>query len=276
MKTSILVAGVLAAASLPGLALAQQVDASCLRSNSNSNTQGTLLGGAGGALAGSVLAGKHNRGLGAVLGAVGGAVIGNRLANSRNDPCPEGYYRDPNYRPAYVAPQPAYGYSQPAPAYGYGQSQQQAGYGQAAPAYGYGQPQRETGYGQPAPAYGYSQPTPAPAYGYGQAQREAGYGQPASAYGDGQPRREAGYGRDRSVSERLDAMQQRIQRHAGDGSLNQYEARSAYRELAGIRSMNRRLSDRDGGQANARDQAYLQQRLDTLGQRLKDDRGGGN
>ena len=108
MKLSLLSVGVLAVVALPGLAAAQDY-AGCVRSNQNSNTEGTLLGAAGGALAGSALAGRHDRGLGAVLGAVGGGVIGNRVANSRNDPCPSGYYREANSQPAYGQPQRAYG-----------------------------------------------------------------------------------------------------------------------------------------------------------------------
>ena len=71
MKLSLLSVGILAAVALPGLAAAQDY-AGCVRSNQNSNTEGTLLGSPGGALAGSALAGRHDRGLGAVLGAVGG------------------------------------------------------------------------------------------------------------------------------------------------------------------------------------------------------------
>ena len=128
MKLKFLTVGLLAAVALPGIAAAQETSG-CLRSNQASNTEGTLLGAAGGALAGSALAGKHDRGIGAVLGALGGGVIGNRVANARNDPCPTGYYRDPNYQPAYAQPQyapqqPAYAqprpeYVQPQPAYGY-------------------------------------------------------------------------------------------------------------------------------------------------------------
>ena len=36
-------------------------------------------------------------------------MIGNRVADSRNDPCPSGYYREANSQPAYGQPQRAYG-----------------------------------------------------------------------------------------------------------------------------------------------------------------------
>ena len=139
MNNKLILAGVMAAL-LPGAALAQPADPACVRSNTNSQVQGTVLGAGAGALLGSVLAGRHSRGEGAVLGAVGGGVAGNVIAGQRNDPCPPGYY---------YPPQPQ----------GYGQQ----GYGQQ----GYGQP----GYGQP----GYAPPPPGNGYGPG-----PGYGPQAS------------------------------------------------------------------------------------------------
>jgi outer membrane lipoprotein SlyB len=43
---------------------------------------GTIVGGVGGAVVGSAVAGRHDRGTGAVLGAIGGALLGNAIASS--------------------------------------------------------------------------------------------------------------------------------------------------------------------------------------------------
>ncbi len=45
-------------------------------------TGGTIIGGVGGAVAGSALAGRGDRGVGALLGGLGGALIGNAIASS--------------------------------------------------------------------------------------------------------------------------------------------------------------------------------------------------
>jgi outer membrane lipoprotein SlyB len=43
---------------------------------------GTIIGGVGGAIAGSALAGRGSRGVGALLGGLGGAVLGTAIASS--------------------------------------------------------------------------------------------------------------------------------------------------------------------------------------------------
>ncbi len=43
---------------------------------------GTIIGGIGGAVAGSALAGRGSRGAGALLGGIGGALLGNAIASS--------------------------------------------------------------------------------------------------------------------------------------------------------------------------------------------------
>ena len=43
---------------------------------------GTIIGGVGGAVAGSAIAGRGDRGVGALLGGIGGALIGNAIASS--------------------------------------------------------------------------------------------------------------------------------------------------------------------------------------------------
>jgi hypothetical protein len=78
-----------------------------LTSNPNSTAAGALLGGVAGALLGSAVAGRHDRGAGAVLGGLGGAVAGGAIGNSRSQgvACPQGYvYRAPP--PVYYVPPP--------------------------------------------------------------------------------------------------------------------------------------------------------------------------
>ena len=45
-------------------------------------TGGTIVGGVGGAVVGSAVAGRGDRGVGAVLGGLGGALLGNAIASS--------------------------------------------------------------------------------------------------------------------------------------------------------------------------------------------------
>jgi len=47
---------------------------------------GTIIGGVGGAVAGSALAGRGSHGVGALLGGIGGALIGNAVASSDRHP----------------------------------------------------------------------------------------------------------------------------------------------------------------------------------------------
>ena len=119
MKNKVILAGVMAAM-LPAAALAQPADPNCVASNTNSRVAGTVLGAGAGALLGSVLAGRHNRGEGAVLGAVGGGIGGNVIAGSRNQPCPPGYYYGPNGPPPPGGPGPGYNNGYPPPNGGYG------------------------------------------------------------------------------------------------------------------------------------------------------------
>jgi outer membrane lipoprotein SlyB len=48
--------------------------------------EGTVIGGVGGALAGSALAGRGSHGEGAILGAIGGALLGTAIAGSDRHP----------------------------------------------------------------------------------------------------------------------------------------------------------------------------------------------
>jgi hypothetical protein len=59
-------------------------------------TGGTLIGAGAGAVLGSAIAGRNDRGLGAVLGGIGGAIAGNTIAKSKGD-CARAYgYYDTN------------------------------------------------------------------------------------------------------------------------------------------------------------------------------------
>ena len=70
------------------------------------------------------------------------------------------------------------------------------------------------------------------------------------------------------VHERIDFMQDRINRAAGQGWISRHEIARANRELTFIRSEDRRLRYQDGGELRPEDRDYLQGRLDALSQRL--------
>jgi osmotically inducible lipoprotein OsmB len=65
------------------LVSATTVDArTCRRLN---KTEGAVVGAAGGAVLGNVIAGRGNRGTGTILGAVAGGVAGHEIARTRYD-----------------------------------------------------------------------------------------------------------------------------------------------------------------------------------------------
>jgi hypothetical protein len=70
------------------------------------------------------------------------------------------------------------------------------------------------------------------------------------------------------IRERIDFMQQRIDRASANGWISPEESRYAYHELNFIRSEDQRLHYQDGGRLSPPDHDYLQQRLDSLSQRL--------
>jgi hypothetical protein len=70
------------------------------------------------------------------------------------------------------------------------------------------------------------------------------------------------------VHERIDFMQDRINRSYSDGRISRRESGDANRELNFIRSEDQRLRYQDGGRLRPEDRDYLQGRLDNLGQRL--------
>jgi hypothetical protein len=180
MRIKLLVSGLVMAATLPGLALAQPYDPGCVQSNQDNRAAGTVLGAIGGALLGGAIAGRHDRGAGVVVGGVGGAVAGNAIAGSADHPCPAGYY--------------------------------------------------------------YGPPPPGP-----------------NGFWDGAPR---------TLHERYDFMQSRIDRAAQAGWIAPEEVHHAYHELRFIRSEDARLRDQDGGHLRPEDRDYLEGRLDALSQRL--------
>ncbi len=120
----IYIAGALALAAAGALPAVASADTRCINPQTNTGT-GALVGAAGGAAVGSVLAGRHSRGEGALFGALGGAILGGAVGHSQVR-CPDGYYAyDDQTRQYYdnngavYAPPPGPGYGPPPPgAYG--------------------------------------------------------------------------------------------------------------------------------------------------------------
>ena len=86
----LLLASSLAVATAAAMPVAANAQVRCVNPQNNTTT-GALVGAAGGAAAGSLLAGRHDRGKGAILGALGGAVLGGVVGNHQTR-CPDGYY----------------------------------------------------------------------------------------------------------------------------------------------------------------------------------------
>ncbi len=107
---------------------------------------------------------------------------------------------------------------------------------------------------------GYYRPAPQPAYGPG----------PGPGPGYGPPPPGGGFwgSAPRGIHERIDFVQERINHGASAGRLSPREVRMANRDLNDIRRQEANLRDRDGGHLSPPDRDYLQQRLDTLSQRL--------
>ncbi|HLI65006.1 MAG TPA: glycine zipper domain-containing protein [Caulobacteraceae bacterium] len=95
MRTQVFLAGLSVAVALPAAVLAQPYDSGCVRANHDNHVAGTIVGGVTGAILGSAIAGRHDRGAGAVVGAGVGAVAGNAISRSNDHPCPEGYVYEP-------------------------------------------------------------------------------------------------------------------------------------------------------------------------------------
>ena len=130
-----------AAGSLPAVASA---DTRCINPQTNTGT-GALVGAAGGAAAGSLLAGRHSRGEGAILGALGGAVLGGAIGHSQVR-CPDGYYAYDDQTRQYYDNNGAVYAPQGGPGPGYGPPPPGA-YGGPPPGGAYGAPPPRGGYG---------------------------------------------------------------------------------------------------------------------------------
>ncbi|HEX4198081.1 MAG TPA: hypothetical protein VHZ26_11625 [Caulobacteraceae bacterium] len=76
------------------------------------------------------------------------------------------------------------------------------------------------------------------------------------------------YGAPQGLHERIDFMQDRINRASSRGVISPREAYDANQELNFIRSEDRRLHYQDGQYLAPQDRDYLQSRLDNLSQRL--------
>ncbi len=237
----LLIAGGLAAATLAAVPAAADAQVRCVNPQNNTTT-GALVGAAGGAAAGSLLAGRHDRGKGALLGALGGAVLGGVVGNQQTR-CPDGYYAQDasgRYYDNDGNPYQPNGYGPPPPSNGAYNN----GY---APQGGYGPP--------PGPGYnnGYGAPPP---------------GGPGYAGGNEGYWRGAGQG----IRARTDFLQQRIDRSVQNGQIGRRESANAYADLRDIRRQEARLRERDGGRLNEADRAYLQDRLDRAFRNLHFDR----
>ena len=125
----IFIAGALALATTGALPAAASAATRCINPQTNTGT-GALVGAAGGAAAGSLLAGRGSRGEGAVLGALGGALLGGAIGHSQVR-CPDGYYAYDDQTRQYYDNNGAV-YAPPPPGPGYGPPQG-AGYGPPPP-----------------------------------------------------------------------------------------------------------------------------------------------
>ncbi|MFT4089682.1 MAG: glycine zipper 2TM domain-containing protein [Asticcacaulis sp.] len=63
-------------------------DGYCYQKNSQARTKGTVIGAAGGAVLGNVVAGKGNKTEGTVLGGILGGIIGNQVAKNQQNKNP--------------------------------------------------------------------------------------------------------------------------------------------------------------------------------------------
>ena len=81
-------------------------------------------------------------------------------------------------------------------------------------------------------------------------------------------RRDFWYGAPEGVHERIDFMQDRIDRAIRGGWLSRREARDITGQMRHIRQEDRRLEYQDGGRLRPQDRDYLEGLLDNLSQRL--------
>jgi len=93
---------------------------------------------------------------------------------------------------------------------------------------------------------------------------------PAYGPGDGPPPGGGGFwaGAPTRLHDRIDFIQNRINRGASNGRINPRDARYANHDLNDIRRQENDMRNRDGGHLSPPDRDYLQSRLDNLSQRL--------
>jgi len=115
VKTTILLAGLVASAAIPLMASAQPYDRGCVEANRANRAAGTVIGGVLGAVIGSNVAGHGARTGGAIVGGATGAIAGNAIAGANNHPCPAGYvYEGPPPEPATYGDRYGFWYGAPA------------------------------------------------------------------------------------------------------------------------------------------------------------------
>ena len=90
MRKLFLIAGLAAVAAAPMTVSTAEARTACERDRSNTRIAGTVGGGLLGALAGRAIAGRGENTEGMIIGGVAGAVAGNQLLKKKN-PCPTGY-----------------------------------------------------------------------------------------------------------------------------------------------------------------------------------------
>jgi hypothetical protein len=247
MARHALIAAIVAAAALAPLAASAQN--ACEQAKTNQRVGGTLLGAGIGAAIGSQLAGHGSRGEGAVLGAVGGGIIGNQASKSNRDCSGYGYYDGSGTWHANVSGY--YDRDHNWIAANNGGYYDNGGVWHA----------RGSGY---MDSDGYWVASGAPV------------GQP---YADNGPPYAGGYGSDASytsqrysVRQREDWLDQQISAGQQDASLTPREAWQVRRDLNDIRRREAAYRRPDGSLRD-RDRQYLQSRLDSLSDRLRDLRG---
>ncbi len=81
-------------------------------------------------------------------------------------------------------------------------------------------------------------------------------------------RRDFWYGAPQDIDQRIDFLQNRIDRSISGGWLSRREARDITGQMRHIRREDRRLEYQDGGRLRPQDRDYLESLLDNLSQRL--------
>jgi hypothetical protein len=250
MRKQLLVAGIAAAVLIPSFAMAQTT---CEQRSTN-RTVGTVGGAVVGALLGSAIAGHGHKGDGAIVGGVGGAVVGNQISKGEKD-CQHAYgYYDSNsqWHASGVSREAASGYYD-----------REGRWVDGAPNGHYA----SDGRWQAGPSAGYA------AGYYDNNNRWVASAPSANGYGRSASYETQGYGQNmpRDIPTRLSFIDQRIRDGVDNGSISRREAHNDIRELRAIRSQAANMSHRDG-RLSARNESYIQAKLDNLSHRVGSDR----